>query len=98
MNRSLTSIVSPTPRREYLSVSSSNPEVATAAKLGAALRVEAVSPGSATVTVMATDPDGMTGADKFDVFVSDRPLAPRLALPARRLAALGARGALSTDR
>lgn len=56
-----------------LSVSSSNPEVATAAKLGAALRVEAVSPGSATVTVTATDSDGMTAEDKFGVYVTNRP-------------------------
>lgn len=52
-----------------LSASSSDAEVATAAVVGQALRVEGVSPGSATIEVVATDPHGLNGASEFVVTV-----------------------------
>ncbi|MDE2761279.1 MAG: hypothetical protein OXQ94_08300 [Gemmatimonadota bacterium] len=52
-----------------LSASSSDAEVATAAVLVQALRVEGVSSGSATIRVVATDPDGLSGASEFVVTV-----------------------------
>ena len=52
-----------------LGASSSDDEVATVAVVGQALRVEGVSPGSATIRVVATDPDGLSGASEFGVTV-----------------------------
>lgn len=65
-----------------LSVSSSNREVATAAVQGSVISIEAVSPGSATITVVATDPDAMTAELSFGVSVPNQP--PRACEPLPR--------------
>jgi len=57
------------PAELTLSVSSSDAEVATVAVVYKALRVEGVSSGSATIRVVATDPDGLNGASEFVVTV-----------------------------
>ena len=50
---------------------SSNGDVASVAFAGDALEVRATGGGSATVTVTATDPRGLSGSQKFTVIVSD---------------------------
>lgn len=62
-----------------LTVVSSNPEVVTAEVLGDKVGIAGVSPGTATITVTATDPDMLEGTLKFEVLVPNR--APRLLAP-----------------
>ena len=59
-----------------LAAVSSNPEVATAEMLGDKVRIAGVSPGTAAITVTATDPDMLEGELTFDVLVPNR--GPRL--------------------
>ena len=54
-------------------VRSSDPGVATADGLGSSVTVTAVSPGSATVSIRANDPDGLTAEQTFAVLVPNRP-------------------------
>ena len=54
-----------------LTASSSDVEVATVAVPDSAISVEGVSPGSATITVVATDPAGLTAQQDFDVLVQN---------------------------
>jgi len=56
-----------------LSASSSDVEVATVEVRGSTLRIEAVSPGLATIAVVATDPDELTAGIEFEVSVPNRP-------------------------
>ena len=53
--------------------SSSDTAVATAVVTEGVLTVAAVSPGTATITVTATDPDGETATQEFDVSVEPTP-------------------------
>lgn len=66
-----------------LTVKSSNPQVAAASVSGAGIRVRGVSPGSAEVTVTATDPDMLTAELSFEVIVPNRPPVARGEMPAR---------------
>ena len=59
-----------------LAAVSSDPDVATAEMLGDQVRIVAVSPGTASITVTATDPDGLAGELTFEALVPNR--APRL--------------------
>ncbi|MYB97143.1 MAG: hypothetical protein F4X60_01105 [Gemmatimonadetes bacterium] len=52
---------------------SSNTEVATASIAGTDITVRGVAPGNASVTVTATDPDGLQGQQSFQVMVPNRP-------------------------
>ena len=52
---------------------SSNPEIATVQLRGSTLTITAVSPGTAVVTVVATDPTGLEARQTFQVIVPDRP-------------------------
>ena len=52
---------------------SSNPSVATAAVAGATLTVTGVDEGDATIAVTATDPDGLSATQRFDVVVEPAP-------------------------
>ena len=52
---------------------SSDPGVATATGSGGTVTVTAVSPGNATVTIRADDPEGLTGEQSFVVLVPNRP-------------------------
>ncbi len=62
---------------------SSNTAVATANLSGAPVfTVAAVTPGSVTVTIMATDPGGLAGTQTFQVIVPNRAPQPRGTLPA----------------
>ena len=54
------------------SVTSSDPAVATASNSGAEIAVNGISPGSASVTVTATDPGGLKGQSSFQVLVPNR--------------------------
>ena len=56
-----------------LAAASSNPGVATSEVLGDKVRIVAVAPGKAAITVTATDPDGMAGELSFEVLVPNRP-------------------------
>ena len=73
---------------------SSNPAAAAASLSGSALTLSAVVRGAATVTVTATDPDGLTATQVFGVSVGDRLVREVLT---DTLAALG-RGHLSSVR
>ena len=53
-------------------VESSRPSVATASISGSTVRVEAAAQGSATVTVTATDPEGLSAESSFEVTVPNR--------------------------
>lgn len=53
--------------------SSSDPSVATAAIAGTVVTVTAVHPGLATITVTATDPEGLQGHARFTITVPNRP-------------------------
>ena len=64
-----------------LTVESSNPQVATASVSGSGIRVRGVFPGSAEVTVTATDPDMLTAELSFEVIVPNRPPVARGAMP-----------------
>ena len=69
--------------------SSSNAAVATAAVSGAEVAISAVASGTATVTVTARDPDGLTAAQGFEVTVETPNRAPEAvgAIAAQTLAA-----------
>ena len=57
-----------------LSASSSDVKIATAAASDSAIRVKGIALGSATITVVATDPAGQTGQQEVDVVVlNNRP-------------------------
>lgn len=56
-----------------LSASSSDAAVATVSVEGHVISVEAVSLGSATITVVATDPDALTAEQEFKVLVPNQP-------------------------
>ena len=59
--------------RITLSAESSDPAIVTAAVVGHGVSIAAISPGSATVTVIATDPDLLTASASFTVEVPNRP-------------------------
>ena len=77
-----------------LSAASSNSEVADASISGSAVQIRGVSPGNATVTVTATDPDSLTAQVRFDVLVPNR--APEIirTIPEVRLPPGGVGGIL----
>ena len=52
---------------------SSDPDIATVQLRGSTLTITAVSPGTAVVTVVATDPTGLEARQTFQVIVPDRP-------------------------
>ena len=54
-------------------VTSANPGVATASAAGETITVAAVSPGNTSVTIAASDPNGMMGEQSFQVTVSGGP-------------------------
>ncbi len=60
---------------------SSNPSVATASIAGTSITVRGVSPGNVTVTVTASDPEGLQGQQSFAVMVPNRPPRPRGTMP-----------------
>ncbi len=60
---------------------SSNPAVATASISGASITVAGVAPGNTTVTVTATDPEGLQGQSSFAVTVPNRAPQPRGTMP-----------------
>lgn len=68
-----------------LAVKSSNPEVAAASLFEGGLRVRGVFPGSADITVTATDPDMLTAELSFEVVVPNRPPVARGEMPARNI-------------
>ena len=63
------------------SATSSNPLVAAASISGTTVRVTAVAPGNASVTVTATDAGGLQGQQSFQVIVPNRPPLPRGTIP-----------------
>ncbi|MXW16966.1 MAG: hypothetical protein F4Z83_05325, partial [Gemmatimonadetes bacterium] len=71
------------PNEDMLTYSamSSNAGVATASLAGTDITVRAVAPGNASVTVTATDPDGLQGRQSFQVMVPNRPPLARGAIP-----------------
>ena len=52
---------------------SSDPDIATFEVRGSTVTISAVSPGTAVVTVVATDPTGLEARQTFQVIVPDRP-------------------------
>ena len=60
---------------------SSNPAVATASISGASITVTGIAPGNTTVTVTASDPDGLQGQSSFAVMVPNRAPQPRGTIP-----------------
>ena len=70
-----------------LAARSSDPEVATGEVLGDDVRIAGVSPGTAAVTVTATDPDMLTAEVAIDVLVPNRPPALVGSIPSFRLEA-----------
>ena len=52
---------------------SSDPDIATVEVRGSTVTITAVSPGTAVVTVVATDPTGLEARQTFQVIVPDRP-------------------------
>lgn len=68
-----------------LTVESSDRGVATADLRGGGVTLRGVSPGTAAVTVTATDPDEMTGTTSFDVLVPNRPPGTTGRMPPVRL-------------
>ena len=60
---------------------SSNPGVATASISGTSITVTGISPGNTTVTVTASDPDGLQGQQSFAVMVPNRGPQPRGTVP-----------------
>jgi len=60
-----------------LSASSSDVKVATVAVADSAIRIEAVSPGSATISVVATDSDDLAAQQEVEVLVPDN-LPPKV--------------------
>ncbi len=65
-----------------LTASSSEMEVATVNVKGPAVEIAGRSPGRATISVVATDPDDLTAEVKFEVVVPNRP--PRVCNPVPR--------------
>ena len=63
------------------SAKSSNTGVATVSIAGIDITVRAVAPGSASVNVTATDPDGLQGQQSFQVMVPNRPPLARGTIP-----------------
>lgn len=63
------------------SATSSNPGVATASISGTSVSVRAVAPGNASVTITATDPEGLQGQQSFQVMVPNRPPQPTGTIP-----------------
>lgn len=59
----------------------SNPGVAAASAAGNTVTVSGVTPGNTSVTVTATDPDGLKGQQLFQVVVPNRPPLARGAIP-----------------
>ena len=68
-----------------LAARSSNPEVATGEVLGDEVRIAGVSPGTAAITVTATDPDMLTAELAIEVLVPNRPPLLRVEIPSARL-------------
>jgi hypothetical protein len=68
-----------------LSARSSDAGIATVIVLGQAIRIKAVSPGNATVTVTAEDPGGQTVAMDIEVLVPNQPPLPKGDLDAIRM-------------
>lgn len=68
-----------------LAAVSSNPGVAASEALGDKVQIVAVSPGTAAITVTATDPDGLTGELNFEAQVPNRPPENVAGMPAFRL-------------
>ncbi len=66
----------------YVAVSS-NPGVAAASAAGNMVAITGVAPGNTSVTVTATDPDGMKGQQAFQVHVPNRAPLARGAIPAQ---------------
>lgn len=64
------------------SATSSNPGVATASISGTSVTVTAVAPGNASVSITASDPEGLQGQQSFQVMVPNRPPQPRGTVPA----------------
>ena len=64
------------------SATSSNPGVATASISGTSVTVNAVAPGNTSVTITASDPEGLQGQQSFQVMVPNRPPQPRGTIPA----------------
>ena len=60
---------------------SSNPGVAAASVAGTTVTITAVTPGNASVTVTATDPEGLKGQQVFQVTVPNRPPLARGTMP-----------------
>lgn len=77
-----------------LSAASSNSEVADASISGSAVQIRGVSPGNATVTVTATDPDSLTAQVRFDVLVPNRAPEVIRTMPEVRLPPGGSGGIL----
>ena len=77
-----------------LSAASSNSEVADASISGSAVQIRGVSPGNATVTVTATDPDSLTAQVRFDVLVPNRAPEVIRTIPEVRLPPGGVGGIL----
>ena len=69
------------------SASSSDPAVAMVAVAGDTVKVSAVAPGATTVTLTATDTNGLTSAHTFPVLVPNRPPQPRGTIPTLEVAA-----------
>ena len=70
-----------------LAAQSSNPEVATAEVLGDEVRIAGVYPGTAAITVTATDPDMLTAELAIEVLVPNRPPLLRVEIPPVRMEA-----------
>ena len=68
-----------------LAAVSSNPGVVTSEALGDEVQIVAVSPGTAAITVTATDPDGLTGELNFEAQVPNRSPENATEIPAFRL-------------
>ena len=66
-------------------VVSSDSGVALATAVGGTVTVSGVAKGEATVTVIATDPGGLTATQSFRVTVPNRPPAAKGAVPARTI-------------
>lgn len=56
-----------------LAAASANLDVATVLAFDTDVQIQGVSPGVTTVTITATDPDGLTAAQDVEVFVPNRP-------------------------
>ncbi len=56
-----------------LAATSLNPDIAVALAFDTDVRIQGVSPGVTTVTIRATDPDGLAATQDLEVFVPNRP-------------------------